>query len=75
MTTLTADPLAPLFDRLFADADAAEPLTDAAIADLSGDEQARMLRSKTDYRELYGRLKNLPLPVSRATGALLYLLA
>jgi predicted O-methyltransferase YrrM len=75
MTTLSADPLAPLLDRLFADADAAEPLTDAAIADLSDDEQARMLRSKTDYRDLYGRLKNLPLPVSRETGALLYMLA
>jgi hypothetical protein len=71
MTTLSADPLAPLLDRLFADADAAEPLTDAAIADLSDDEQARMLRSKTAYRDLYGRLKNLPLPVSRETGALL----
>src|ERR1700678_917331 len=75
MTTLSTDPLAPLLDRLFADADAAEPLTDAAIADLSDDEQARMLRSKTDYRELYGRLKSLPLPVSRETGALLYMLA
>ena len=31
--------------------------------------------SKTDYRELYGRLKHLPLPVSRETGALLYMLA
>ena len=39
MTTLSTDPLAPLLDRLFADADAAEPLTDAAIADLSDDEQ------------------------------------
>ena len=34
-----------------------------------------MLRSKTDYAELYGRLKNLPLPVSRETGALIYMLA
>jgi predicted O-methyltransferase YrrM len=75
MTTLTVAPLAPLLDRLFADAAAAEPLTDAAIADLSVDEQARMLRSKTDYGELYGRMKNLPLPVSRETGTLLYMLA
>jgi predicted O-methyltransferase YrrM len=75
MTALTAAPLAPLLDRLFADAEAAEPDIDAAFADLSDDEQARMLRSKTDYRELYGRLKNLPLPVSRETGALLYILA
>jgi predicted O-methyltransferase YrrM len=75
MTTLTAAPLAPLLNRLFEEADAAEPDTHAAVAGLSDDERARMLRSKTDYRELYGRLKNLPLPVSRETGALLYMLA
>ena len=75
MTALTAAPLAPLLDRLFADAEAAEPDIDAAFADLSDDEQARMLRSKTDYGELYGRMKNLPLAVSRETGALLYMLA
>jgi predicted O-methyltransferase YrrM len=34
-----------------------------------------MLRSKTDYGELYWRMKDLPLPVSRETGALLYMLA
>ena len=75
MTTLTTDPLAPLLDRLFADAEASEPNIDAAFPDLSDDEQARMLRSKTDYAELYGRMKNLPLAVSRETGALLYMLA
>jgi predicted O-methyltransferase YrrM len=75
MTTLTADPLAPPLDRLFADAEAAEPKIDAAFADLSDEEQTRMLRSKTDYGELYWRMKDLPLPVSRETGALLYMLA
>ena len=75
MTTLTADPLTSLLDRLFADAEATEPDIDAAFADLSDDEQTRMLRSKTDYAELYGRMKNLPLAVSRETGALLYMLA
>jgi predicted O-methyltransferase YrrM len=75
MTTLIADPLAPLLDRLFADAEEAEPKIDAAFADLSDEEQTRMLRSKTDYGELYWRMKNLPLPVSRETGALLYMLA
>ena len=75
MTTLTADPLATLLDRLFADADAAEPNIDVAFADLSADEQARLMRSKTDYGEFYGRMKNLPLAVSRETGALLYMLA
>jgi predicted O-methyltransferase YrrM len=74
MTTLAAAPLAPLLDHLFADAEATEPNIDAAFSDLSDDEQARMLRSKTDYGELYGRMKNLPLAVSRETGALLYML-
>ena len=53
MTTLTADSLAPLLDRLFADAEEAEPKIDAAFADLSDEEQTRILRSKTDYGELY----------------------
>jgi predicted O-methyltransferase YrrM len=75
MTTLAEAPLAPLLTRLFEEADAAEPETVAAIADLSDEEQARLRQSKTDYREFYGRLKNAPLPVSRETGALLYMLA
>ncbi len=75
MTTLTRAPLAPLLDRLFAEADASSSATAAAFADLSGAERTRLMRSKTDYRDLYGRLKNVPLPVSRETGALLYMLA
>ncbi len=75
MTTLTTAPLAPLLDRLFAEADAAEAETAADIADLSDEEHARLMRSKTEYLELYGRLKNAPLAVSRETGALLYMLA
>jgi predicted O-methyltransferase YrrM len=75
MTTLTATPLAPLLNRLFEEADAALPDTRAAVADLSDEERARLRRSKTDYRDFYGRMKHLPLPVSRETGALLYMLA
>ena len=75
MTTFTEAPFAPLLDRLFDEADAAEPETDAAFADLSDEERARLMRSKTGYLELYGRLRNVPLPVSRETGALLYMLA
>ena len=75
MTTLTTSPLAPLLDRLFSEADAAEAETAADVADLSDEEHARMMRSKTEYRELYGRFKNAPLAVSRETGALLYMLA
>jgi predicted O-methyltransferase YrrM len=75
MTTLTTAPLAPLLDRLFAEADAASAETDSAVADLSDEQRVRLRRSKTDYRDLYRRLKNVPLAISRETGALLYMLA
>ena len=75
MTTLTTAPVAPLLDRLFEEAAAARKEMDAAVADVPDEEQARLMRSKTDYRALYARLKNFPLPVSRETGALLYMLA
>jgi len=75
MTTLTASPLAPLLDRLFRNADALSPLAIPAVAALSAEERERMLRSKTEYLDLYTRLKDAPLPVSRETGRLLYLLA
>jgi predicted O-methyltransferase YrrM len=75
MTSLTTAPLAPLLDCLFDEADAASAETEAAVADLSDEVRARLIRSKTDYRDLYGRLKNAPLAISRETGALLYMLA
>ncbi|UQD76751.1 O-methyltransferase [Bradyrhizobium japonicum] len=75
MTTPTITTLAPLLDRLFHEAEAAWSATHAAVADLSAADRARMMRSKTDYRALYGRLKDAPLAVSRETGHLLYMLA
>lgn len=72
MTTLTTEPLASLLDRLFEEAGAA---SSPAMAALSHDERERLMRSKTDYLDLYGRMKDLWLPVSRETGALLYMLA
>ena len=75
MTTLTSAPVAPLLQRLFAEADAAAPALRAMAASLPAGELARLMRSKTDYVEFYGRLKDQPLPVSRETGALLYMLA
>jgi predicted O-methyltransferase YrrM len=75
MTTSTITSLAPLLDRLFEEADAASGATLAAVADLSDAARARMMRSKTAYRDLYGRLKDAPLAVSRETGRLLYMLA
>jgi len=64
MTTLTQSGLSSLIERLFAEADAAEETRWPATA---GD--------RADYRQYYGQLKDQPLPVSRATGKLLYMLA
>jgi len=75
MTTLTTAPLAPLLDRLFDEAAAASPATSPELAALSAEDRTRLMRSKTDYLDFYGRLKDLPLSVSRETGALLYMLA
>lgn len=75
MTTLTTTPLAPLLDRLFEEAAAAWPPASPAVAELSRKERARLMRSKTDYLDFYGRLKDVPLAVSRETGTLLYMLA
>ena len=74
MTTLCTTPLAPLLDRLFEEAAAAPPATSPTVADLF-EERERLMRSKTDYLDFYGRLKDFPLAVSRETGALLYMLA
>jgi len=75
MTTPTITSLAQLLDRLFDQDEAARSATRAAFAHLTDADRARMMRSKTDYADLYGRLKDVPLAVSRETGALLYMLA
>ncbi|WP_342235921.1 O-methyltransferase [Inquilinus sp. OTU3971] len=75
MTTLTTTPLAPLLDRLFAAAEETSPAASPDLADLSAEEHARLMRSKTEYLDFYGRLKDFPLAVSREAGALLYMLA
>jgi predicted O-methyltransferase YrrM len=64
MSTLTQPGLSSLIDRLFAEAAEAE---DARRPIPAGD--------RADYRQYYGRMKDQPLPVSRATGKLLYMLA
>ncbi|MBV6749432.1 O-methyltransferase [Pseudomonas chlororaphis] len=75
MKTLTQAPLAPLLDRLFAEADETWPTLVAAAGNISEEERVRLMRSKTDYLEFYTRLKDFPLAVSRETGKLLYMLA
>ena len=79
MTTLTAAPVGPLLDRLFAEDEAAHPATTASAAaywnSLSADDRERLMHSRTDYVEFYARLRDVPLAVSRDTGTLLYMLA
>lgn len=75
MTTLTTAPVAPLLDRLFAEAEAAHPMMDPVFASISADERQQMMRSKLGYHDFYAALKNYALPVSRDTGRLLYMLA
>src|SRR5262245_22753214 len=72
MTILNTAPLAPLLDRLFAEADAA---TSPAMSALTSEERDRLMHSKTEYLYLYGLMKDLWLPVSRETGLLLYMIA
>ena len=75
MNTLTTAPLAPLLERLFAQADALSPMDLPAVAALTAEDHARLMRTKTDYVDFYAHLKDMPLAVSRETGALLYMLA
>jgi predicted O-methyltransferase YrrM len=79
LNTFTTSPVASLLERLFAAAEAVDPATTPSVADywngLTGEDKARLVRSRTDYADLYGRLKDVPLAVSRETGDLLYLLA
>jgi predicted O-methyltransferase YrrM len=72
MNSLTTSPLAPLLERLFEQADAA---TSTALEGVSREERTRLMHSKTEYLDFYARLKDLWLPVTRETGALLYMLA
>lgn len=71
MNILSSPRVVRVLDRLFAEADASEPAMDAAVA---GTDVPAMITSRTGYREFYGLLKEIPLPVSRETGALLYML-
>lgn len=75
MSTLTTTPLAPLLERLLTEADADDANLEAAFAGISKGEQVRLMRSKTEYADLYRRLSAAPLAISRETGALLYMLA
>lgn len=73
--TLLGAPIAPLLDRLFAEAEKATPATSPVVANISREELDRLMRSKTEYLNLYTHAKDLPLPISRETGTMLYMLA
>lgn len=75
MNSLTTAPLAPLLDRLFAQDAASSPAASPAFSGLSPDERSRLMQSRTEYPDVYARLRDFPLAVSRETGSLLYLLA
>ena len=72
MSALTQPALAILLDRLFAESDASE---DALRRKMEGLSPEQRTADRADYIQFYGRLKDQPLPVSRTTGKLLYLLA
>ena len=77
MTTLTTAPLAPLLDRMFAEAEApASPQVRAALAQLTPQERRRLSAStdEADYRKFYGLAREDYLAVSRDTARLLYML-
>jgi predicted O-methyltransferase YrrM len=70
MNTFTLPQVAELLERLFGEADASEE----ALQDFAQSGASRLMTSKTGYRQLYSMMKNIPLPVSRETGTLLYML-
>ena len=75
MTTLNSEPVASLLARLFTEADTSRVDIPAAFTGMSDDRAHAMLGSRTEYIDLYTRMKDLPLPVSREAGSLLYMLA
>jgi len=74
MATIISTSIVSLLDNLFEEAESGTPAASPALADLFQDHE-RLMRSKTDYLDFYGRLKDFPLAVSRETGSLLYMLA
>jgi len=68
--TLNSPRIVSLLDSLFNEADASE----AALKAVTQSDVSHLLTSRTGYREFYGLMKEIPLPVSRETGELLYML-
>jgi predicted O-methyltransferase YrrM len=75
MTTLTTAPVSSLLDRLFAENEASFAALNPTWAQIPAEQRAAIMSSKTNYRAVYTEMKDVPLAVSRNTGALLYMLA
>lgn len=67
---LNSPQIARLLNRLFDEADASEP----ALQAIAQSDASSLRTSRTEYRRFYGLLRDIPLPVSRETGHLLYML-
>jgi predicted O-methyltransferase YrrM len=75
MNTLATLPVASLISRLFAEAESSDGQLRQRASTTSPEERQAMMRSTTQYRELYGRMKEFYLAVSPDTARLLYMLA
>jgi len=68
--TLVSPNVVEVLERLFTAAEESE----TALEELAQSEASRLITSKSGYRQFYGLMKDIPLPVSRETGSLLYML-
>jgi predicted O-methyltransferase YrrM len=76
MTTLTTPPVADLVRRLFAEADASNAKVRELFGAMTPEERAARMRDpNSDYRQFYGRARELYLAVAPETATLLYMLA
>jgi predicted O-methyltransferase YrrM len=74
--TLTTPPVAPLLERLYADADRTMQTLRQMFGALSKEERlARMSDPNPDYRAFFTKVKDVHMAVAPATGTLLYMLA
>jgi predicted O-methyltransferase YrrM len=76
LSTLIAPPVAQLLERLYADAARTGAILGQMFGHLSPQERlARMSDPHADYRAFFSKAREIHMPVSRTTGALLYMLA
>lgn len=74
--TLTTPAVSNLLERLYADAEKSYALIPQLFGQMPPEERARRMSDpNADYRGFYSRAKDIHMPVSRETGALLYMLA